>query len=226
MKKKLLIASLIILAIPLLLYLIGVIVFFIIFPANGYRSSTTAGTNSMYPVLIGKSLIIENKNIPFEDLKVGDIITYREPVDWGSNVFRTEKKTVKIWKKGEPEPTPTPTPLYKDEGIEYKAEYIVHRIVEVIDGQGDRALICKGDNNPENDPFPVMKSGYIGKVVWFSSELGPVFNAVYRGHIILVPMAVFGILGVCLVRMMTKDDERGEGRKAEKSCYVGKTAVK
>ena len=180
----------------------------------------------MYPVLIGKSLIIENKTIPFEDLKVGDIITYREPVDWDSNVYRTIKKTVEIWKKGEPEPTPThaltasPTPLYKDEGIEYKAEYIVHRIVEVIDGQGDRALICKGDNNPENDPFPVMKSGYIGKVVWFSSELGPVFNAVYRGHIILVPMAAFAILGVCLVRMMTKEEKEEEKEEKQKKVAM------
>ena len=179
MKKKLLVASLIILFISLLLYMIGAIVFCFILPANGYIINTTKGTNSMYPVLIGKSLIIENKNIPFEDLKVGDIITYWERVDWDSNVFRTEKKTVKIWKKGEPEPTSTPAPtaLYKDGEIEYREkEFIVHRIVEVIDGQGDRALICKGDNNPENDPFPVMKSGYIGKVVWFSSELGPAFD--------------------------------------------------
>ena len=213
MKKKLLNASLRILAIPLFLYMIGVIVFYIIFPATGYMITTTTESPSMAPVMKGNTLIFESKNFPFEDLKVGDIITYRKPRGWDIHISQSSVQTSNYRKKGAPEPTPSPvptpspTPFYKDEGIEYKAGYIVHRIVEVIDGQGDRALICKGDNNPENDSYPVMKSGYYAKVIWFSNELGPVFHAVYEGHIILVPMAVFGILGVCLVRKMTKEEK-------------------
>lgn len=77
-----------------------------------------------------------------------------------------------------------------------------------VGSDSDRALICKGDNNPYADPFPVMKSGYLAKVIWFSNELGPVFNAVYKnGHIMLVPMAVFGILGYMLIRAMMKEEE-------------------
>ena len=205
MKKKLLVASLIILFISLLLYMIGAIVFCFILPANGYIINTTKGTNSMYPVLIGKSLIIENKNIPFEDLKVGDIITYWERV--GPYFFQSHYRSP--WgKTDEPEPTPTPAPLYKDEGIDYSPrDSIVHRIIEVIDGPGDRALICQGDNNPKANPFPVMKSGYIGKVVWFSNELGPVFNALYRGHIILVPIAAFAIVAYILFRTLPKEEK-------------------
>ena len=176
--------------------------------------NSSTGT-SMYPVMSYYTLTIGNETVPFEDLKVGDIIVYRERVGshFSPNQYRspwgkTDEPESTPVPTTSPAPTTSPTPLYKDEGIEYKPrDSIVHRIIEVIDGPGDRALICQGDNNPKADPFPVMKSGYIGKVVWFSNELGPVFNAVYRSPLMLVPIAAFAILGVCLIRMLMKEEK-------------------
>ena len=182
MKKKLFV----IISVPMVLYFLVIIVI-LVFRAFGYSVNSSTGT-SMYPAMSYYTLTIRNETVPFEKLKVGDIIVYRERV--GSHFSHNQYRSP--WgKTDEPEPTPvptaspaptaSPTPLYKDEGIEYKSrDCLVHRIVEVIDGPGDRALICQGDNNPKADSFPVMKSGYIGKVVWFSNELGPAFDFIIK----------------------------------------------
>ena len=199
----------VIFSVPMVLYFLVIIVI-LVFRAFGYPVNSSTGT-SMYPAMSYYALTIRNETVPFEKLKVGDIIVYRERV--GSHFSHNQYRSP-WWKINDPVPTasPAPTtspaPLYKDEGIEYKPrDCLVHRIIEVIDGPGDRALICQGDNNPKADPFPVMKSGYIGKVVWYSNELGPVFNAVYGSPLMLVPMAVLGILGYMLIRTLPKEEK-------------------
>ena len=174
------------------LYAISAIVLFLILPAFGYCIGSTTNTGSMQPLMMGETLLVMETNVDFDELEVGDIISYRERVDanWASSSF-----VVRNYPVGSKPPKEEPEPelKYKDEGIQYKPdESIVHRIVEIIDGQGDRAIICKGDNNPVDDPGVVMESAFIGRVIWSKSYIGAAFRWIYKDHGVLwIGAAVF-----------------------------------
>ena len=178
------------------LYVLSVIVLFLILPAFGYRISSTTDSPSMQPLMMGETLLLEDTKIGFDELEVGDIISYRERVDanWAATTFKLQNYKI----GGEP-PEEIEAPKYKDEGIQYKPDInIVHRVVEIIDGQGDRAVICKGDNNPVNDPGVVMASALVGKVIWSKSYIGAAYRWIYKdrgalwiGAAILIPLCVW-----------------------------------
>jgi signal peptidase len=58
--------------------------------------------------------------------------------------------------------------------IEYQIEdeYIIHRIVEIAEENGEYILTTKGDNNNSNDAEPVKQSQVVGKVIFKIKYLG------------------------------------------------------
>lgn len=188
------------------LYVISLITIFVILPAFGYRISCTTDSPSMQPLMVGETLLLEDTRVKFEDLEVGDIISYRERADVGDNVA-SHSFVIRNYAPGSklPEEEKIEEPkTYKDEGIQYKPDInIVHRVVEIIDGQGDRAVICKGDNNPVNDPKVVMASALNGKVIWSKSYIGAAFRWLYKdGSVLWLMAAVFIPIGVWWLVLM------------------------
>ena len=182
------------------LYVLSVIVLFLILPLFGYSITSTVDSPSMNPLMMGETLLLEDTRIGFEDLEVGDIISYRERVDADDNRATATFK-IRNYPAGSKPPAEEPEPKYKDEGIQYKPDInIVHRVVEIIDGQGDRAIICKGDNNPVNDPKVVMASALNGKVIWSKSYIGVAYRWLYKdGSVLWLMAAVFIPIGVWLL---------------------------
>ncbi len=125
-------------------------------------------SGSMVPTLkVGDVVAIEPT--PFEDVKVGDIIVFREP--------------------GFPE------------------KVIVHRVIEIVDADGERAFITKGDHNLYRDPWIVKKADYIGKVA---------FSIPYAGglSIFLQPPINYVIIAVIIALMLIEEFMPREGSKA------------
>lgn len=182
------------------LYVLSVIVLFLILPLFGYSITSTVDSPSMNPLMMGETLLLEDTRIGFDELVVGDIISYRERVDADDN-WTNSSFVVRNYPAGSNPQTQEQAPKYIDSGIEYKPDKnIVHRIVEIIDGQGDRAIICKGDNNPVNDPKVVMASAFNGKVIWSKSYIGAAFRWLYKdGSVLWLMAAVFIPIGVWLL---------------------------
>lgn len=185
------------------LYVLSVIVLFLILPMFGYTITSTVDSPSMNPLMMGETLLLEDINVAFKDLEVGDIISYRERVDADDN-WTNSSFVVRNYPAGSEAPTEEQAPKYIDSGIEYKSDKnIVHRIVEIIDGQGDRAIICKGDNNPVNDPKVVMASAFNGKVIWSKSYIGAAYRWLYKdGSVLWLVAAVFIPIGVWILVLM------------------------
>lgn len=182
------------------LYVLSVIVLFLILPMFGYTITSTVDSPSMNPLMMGETLLLEDTRIGFDELVVGDIISYRERVDADDNRATATFK-IQNYPAGSEAPTEEPEPKYRDEGIQYKPDKnIVHRVVEIIDGQGDRAIICKGDNNPVNDPKVVMASAFNGKVIWSKSYLGSAYRWLYKdGGALWIAAVVFIPIGVWIL---------------------------
>ena len=194
------------------LYVLSVIVLFLILPLFGYSITSTVDSPSMNPLMMGETLLLEDTRIGFEDLEVGDIISYRERVDADDNRATATFK-IRNYPAGSRPPAEETEQKYKDEGIQYKPDKnIVHRVVEIIDGQGDRAIICKGDNNPVNDSGVVMASALVGKVIWSKSYIGAAYRWLYKdGSVlwlvaaVLIPIGVWIlVLMLCAVRLSKK----------------------
>lgn len=64
--------------------------------------------------------------------------------------------------------------LQKDDVIQYRRKdtTIIHRIVDIVDNQGERGYILKGDNNESDDPFIVYDNQIIGKATLIIPKLG------------------------------------------------------
>ena len=64
--------------------------------------------------------------------------------------------------------------LQKDDVIQYRRKdtTVIHRIVDIVDNQGERGYILKGDNNESDDPFIVYDNQIIGKATLIIPKLG------------------------------------------------------
>lgn len=122
--------------------------------------------DSMLPTMDENTWVV-SKKVPFSELQVGDIITFRERKDSvfgktaeiSSNLSmtpkeeRTEEKVNEVIKAAEEPP----------KEIEYTDDTIMHRIVAI----SEEGIITQGDNNNAPDHFPVVESGYLAKTVFF-----------------------------------------------------------
>ena len=64
--------------------------------------------------------------------------------------------------------------LQKDDIIQYKRKdtMVIHRIIDIVDDDGERGYILKGDNNDSKDPFIVYDNQIVGKVTLIIPKVG------------------------------------------------------
>jgi signal peptidase len=70
------------------------------------------------------------------------------------------------------------------------SQIFVHRIVKMEMMDGKRFFITKGDNNPDNDSFPIPESKAIGTVQYIIP---------YAGTILLLPREILLFIGIGLI---------------------------
>lgn len=98
---------------------------------------------SMLPTLREGDVVIIQKPNSLSEVKVGDIIVFKDPFSSRS------------------------TNLFEQERV------IVHRVIAVIsDSQGNKAFLTKGDNMSMKDPWVVSEKHFLGKVVFWIPKLG------------------------------------------------------
>ena len=178
--------------------------------------------DSMYPLIKEGALILvaDDTAAPFEDLKEGDIVIYRERTNTIPMTINltpviedtdgsTEASTDVSSDDSSDGPaifsskTVTITPgrdsqdgSYKDEGAEYNSDkYILHQIIKVneADENSDRVIFTKGINNPGDDPKATLKSGYLGKVLWHMNGIGSIYKFFMMGPGLIILGILYGI---------------------------------
>ncbi len=75
----------------------------------------------MQPLMMGETLLLMETKTRFEDLQVGDIISYRERVDVDDN-WTNSSFVIRNYAPGSEPPAQEIEPKYKDEEIEYKPD--------------------------------------------------------------------------------------------------------
>lgn len=144
-----------------------------ILPAFGIDICGDVSGISMNPTITEGALII-GKRMPYEELQVGDIITFKK-ID---HIIQTVDENGQT----------------HDEVVFLDNENITHRIVS-IDVKG---IHTKGDNE-DADFYPVDESRYVAQVVWWNNYLGRPFRLMfgYKGLLWLIGAAV--VLGIGLM---------------------------
>ena len=169
--------------IPILAIGVLYMILFAVLPIFGVHLCITNTGESMEPNMhFGAfSVWVEPKVAPFDELKVGDIIIYRERKQVTSGSFaigNTKKGSTAAAIPASTDPVETEnietesTEPAKREVQYYPGKYAMHRVYEVNGGE----VFTWGDGNPEPDDDPVIESGYVGKVVWYVNYVGRVFQ--------------------------------------------------
>lgn len=146
---------------------------YVILPRHGINVDVHSSGTSMLPAIKDGSFTVwvDAARAPFEEVEVGDVIIFWQRTDFGVSHTTFTINNTKVGSTAETEEPTEEKPVYVDEGIRYKNEGCMHRVIEIVDS-ADRAVFTKGDNNSGQDPYPVMRSGYRGKVVWTVNYLG------------------------------------------------------
>jgi hypothetical protein len=198
--------------------LLWTIVFlFLLVTAGNYFSKKIFGVgidisngDSMLPTIDDFTLSVwrSAEKAPFEELKVGDIIIFKEQKrqtfvssgvissnfsvvvekgDYGEvekGDYGEEEKVEVEEKKDEVTPEPAP------EKIEYTDTCILHRIIR-IDEEG---VFTQGDHNKKPDPFSVPENAYVGLITQNIPYLGAPVRFMIRWYPWMVGVAcVFSI---------------------------------
>lgn len=76
----------------------------------------------------------------------------------------------------------------------------VHRVIKVINDNGEISLITRGDNNSENDKYNVTKENFIGR---YNRKL-PIISTYFKRTFAKFPILIFifnsiGIIGILLI---------------------------
>ena len=187
----------ILLVILVVFFGLAIIINLNILPNYGYYFDSSMGGESMLPTLRDGALVLEAMPsvAPFNSLQVGDIVGVKEPKQLPGYSI---KMSITIGDSGVGETVYDPvdrTLRPRDDGIEYRAkEGRCHRIVEIREAseEYDRAIYTKGDNNPSEDQFPTLESGYSWKLVWSMNYIGWPFLIVvhYGGYYWLLGLMV------------------------------------
>ncbi|MBQ9009228.1 MAG: hypothetical protein IJ088_07875 [Clostridia bacterium] len=196
-----------------------------LFPSLGFSVEVNHTGESMLPTLNSTALSITDLDFPFEELKVGDIISFRR-----RRLFAVVSQTSNSTKKGEAvteeeltEEAAGKVDVVEDQKaeepkeereIQYISKITEHRIVEETVENGEKAFITRGDNNDGPDLYPVVKSGFIGKNVFFVNGLGLLFKIVYVG--LLLVSAVTGVLVIKNLIAEVRKEEAEKKMIAEK----------
>lgn len=158
--------------IPVLAVSFLYLLLFAVLPVFGVHLLSTNTGESMEPNKHwgAFSIWVEPSIAPFDELKVGDVIIYRERkhvISSGFTINNTIKGSSSTPSTTDPVENAKPTVVAYIPG-----SYAEHRVYEV---RGDEVFTW-GDGNPEPDNDPVIESGYVGKVVWYVNYVGRVFQ--------------------------------------------------
>ena len=178
--------------------------------------------HSMDPTIKGNALCAFDTRFPFDELQPGDIISFKERPE---HHMASASITMHISKAPENAPSTTPDSdkspesdfsdaktvssaenaydehtAYKDENIAYlDNRAVLHRIV-AINTVADRALITKGDGNEQIDGVPVLKSGYIGKMLWHVDYIGEGVKVLYENFGLIAGITILLSVFTALLR--------------------------
>ena len=182
--------------------------------------------HSMDPTIKGNALVVIDTRFPFDELQPGDIISFKERPE---HHMASASITMHISKAPENAPSTTPgsdkSPesdfsdsktvssaenaydehrAYHDENINYLPNRaVLHRIV-AINTVADRALITKGDGNEQIDGVPVLKSGYIGKMLWHIDYIGEGVKILYENFTLIMLLTVVMTTCTLLLRQQSR----------------------
>ena len=139
---------------------------------ESYPFTIVTGT-SMEPTIMPGSIAVIDK-VPFNQLKVGDIIVFVPQIALLSQCDGAPSSSLT-------QEVSTPC-------------FIIHRIVSIqTDAQGNKIITTKGDNNPGSINFydtNINSSMYIGKVVLQFPMVGYITVAPYNEYIALIILVV------------------------------------
>ena len=178
--------------------------------------------HSMDPTIKGNALCAFDTRFPFDELQPGDINSFKERPE---HHMASASITMHISKAPENAPSTTPgsdkSPesdfsdsktvssaenaydehrAYHDENINYLPNRaVLHRIV-AINTVADRALITKGDGNEQIDGVPVLKSGYIGKMLWHVDYIGEGVKILYENFGLIAGITILLSVFTALLR--------------------------
>ena len=190
--------------------------------------------HSMEQTIRGNALVVIDTRTPYESLKVGDIILFKEPK--GLNTA-TDKIRVHIHPihpdssdgssstsdsvESDTADTPAETTDTAetatadestdadeyDEPLEYlKNRAVLHRIVEIkYTSTGEQILTTKGDANPEPDRYPVTSDTYMGRMAMSVDYIGEGIKFLYEKYdTIIVLTAVMSLSATVLRRSYSR----------------------
>ena len=81
---------------------------------------------------------------------------------------------------------------------DFRGINVVHRVVNIVEEDGEKALVMKGDNNSYEDQIHPKSSDIVGKVVWIVNSFANVANGIIQkgkiSHLRLGMVCAEGIL--------------------------------
>ncbi len=159
--------------IPVALIIVGY--FAISFATNEASPFTIVTGVSMQPTILAGSIAMISR-VPFDQLKVGDIIVFTPPLASSS---------------GGCDSSPGPSLTQESSGAPC---FVIHRIVDILDTGGQIQIKTKGDNNPGSIPgidFWITQQLYVGMVILQLPVAGYITQAPYNEYLGILLLALF-----------------------------------
>ena len=122
--------------------------------------------------------------VPYEELRVGDIIVFRQEDGPPGRTFLPE------WNDEH-----NKYQFIPDTEQEEAKKYIrvMHRVISI----NKNGLITKGDNNEFVDFFPVKADDYQGKIIWHMNHIDWLFKGLYRYDIQYLCSCLYIVPSIC-----------------------------
>ena len=158
--------------------------------------------HSMDPTIKGNALVVIDTRFPFDELKIGDVIMYKEPKGLNTDTDKVRVHISKVPANGSTADPSEPATNTADEmeNIEYLPDRtVLHRIVDIKD-TGERALITQGDHNPYLDRYPIAAEAYMGKMLWHIDYIGEGVKILYENFGLIAGITILLSVFTALLR--------------------------
>ena len=162
--------------------------------------------HSMDPTIRGNALVAIDTAAPFEELKIGDVVMFKEPKGHNTDTDKIRVHISKVVENGNtidsstPDSEPATNTADEIENIEYLPNHaVLHRIVDIKD-TGERALITQGDHNPYLDRYPIAAEAYMGKMLWHVNYIGSVLLFLYQNFMVIMAVTILLSISTTLLR--------------------------
>ena len=132
--------------------------------AMGYTASCNSNTHSMEPTVDFTSLSFFDENYPFDDIVVGDIISFTNPP--AIEMTAPNGSTAYGYSFGNDDPD----------------MQVSHRVISIEYDDAGKYFVTKGDNNDGQDLGRVHEKYYDGKLIWTVKYLGLPFYFFFVMH--------------------------------------------